>query len=60
MPKEQSPGKPAMCGYSEQEKATALRMIRTLRAERGSKHGVVKRVADQIGYGVQSVRLCVH
>jgi transposase len=34
-------------------------MVRTLRAELGSEHGTVKRVADQLGYGVESVRLWV-
>ena len=56
MPKEQSPGKPTMRRYSEQEKAAAVRMVRTLRAELGTEHGTVKRVADQLGYGVESVR----
>jgi transposase-like protein len=45
--------------YSEQEKAAAVRMVRTLRAELGTEHGTVKRVADQLGYGVESVRLWV-
>ena len=56
MPKEQSPGKPTTRRYSEQEKAAAVRMVRTLRAELGSEHGTVQRVADQLGYGVESVR----
>jgi transposase len=59
MPKEQSPGKPTTRRYSEQEKAAAVRMVRTLRAELGTEHGTVKRVADQLGYGVESVRLWV-
>jgi transposase len=33
MPKEQSPGKPTTRRYSEQEKAAAVRMVRTLRIE---------------------------
>ena len=57
MAKEQSPGKPTTRRYSEREKAAAVRMVRTLRAELGSEHGTVKRVADQLGYGVESVRL---
>ena len=56
MPQEQSAGKPTTRRYSEQEKAAAVRMVRTLRAETGSEHGTVKRVADQLGYGVESVR----
>ena len=59
MAKEQSPGKPTRRRYSEREKAAAVRMVRTLRAELGSEHGTVKRVADQLGYGVESVRLWV-
>jgi len=59
MPKEQSPGKPNTTRYSEQEKAAAVRMVRTLRTELGTEHGTVKRVADQLGYGVESVRLWV-
>ena len=59
MPKEQSPGKPTTRRYSEQEKAAAVRMVRTLRAELGTEHGTVKRVADQLGYGTESVRLWV-
>ncbi len=34
-------------------------MVRTLRTETGGEHGTVKRVADQLGYGVESVRLWV-
>jgi transposase len=56
MPQERSAGKPTTRRYSEQEKAAAVRMVRTLRAETGSEHGTVKRVADQLGYGVESVR----
>src|ERR1700712_2970196 len=59
MPREQSPGKPTTRRYSEQEKAAAVRMVRTLRAELGTEHGTVKRVAEQLGYGVESVRLWV-
>ena len=59
MPKEQSPGKPTTRRYSEQEKDAAVRMVRTLRAELGTEHGTVHRVARQLGYGVESVRLWV-
>ena len=31
-------------------------MVRTLRAELGTEHGTVQRVAAQLGYGVESVR----
>ena len=56
MPKEQSPGKPTTRRYSPEEKAAAVRMVRTLRAELGTEHGTVHRVARQLGYGVESVR----
>lgn len=59
MPKEQSPGRPTTRRYSEGEKAAAVRMVRTLRAELGHDHGTVKRVAEQLGYGTESVRLWV-
>src|SRR5690606_35517839 len=56
MPKEQTPGKPQTRRYSDEEKAAAVRMVRTLRAELGTEHGTVQRVATQLGYGVESVR----
>ena len=31
-------------------------MVRTLRTELGSEHGTFQRVANQLGYGVESVR----
>ena len=42
--------------YSPEERASAVRMVRTLRAELGTDHGAVQRVAMQLGYGVESVR----
>jgi transposase-like protein len=57
--REQSPGRPTSRRNPEQEKAAAVRMVRTLRAELGSEQGTVKRVAEQLGYGVESVRLWV-
>ena len=56
MPKEQTPGKPQTRRYSPEEKAAAVRMVRALRAELGSEHGTVQRVASQLGYGTESVR----
>ncbi len=56
MPKEKSPGKPTTRRYSAEEKAAAVRMVRTLRTELGSEHGTIQRVAGQLGYGVESVR----
>ena len=45
--------------YSAEEKAAAVRMVRTLRAELGTPQGTVQRVADQLGYGIESVRAWV-
>lgn len=52
----QGSGKPTARRYSPEEKASAVRMGRTLRAELGTEHGTVQRVASQLGYGVESVR----
>ncbi|GEC74675.1 transposase [Microbacterium maritypicum] len=59
MPKELANGKPTTRRYSVEEKAAAVRMVRTLRAELGTEHGTVHRVAAQLGYGVESVRMWV-
>ena len=56
MPKDTNPSKPTTRRYSQDEKAAAVRMVRTLRAELGTDHGTVKRVAAQLGYGAESVR----
>src|SRR3954452_16391840 len=56
MPKDTTPGKPTTRRYSPEEKAAAVRMVRTLRAELGTEHGTVQRVAEQLGYGTESVR----
>ena len=56
MPKEIKPGRPTTRRYSEEEKAQAVRLVRQLRRELGSEHGTVQRVADQLGYGVETVR----
>lgn len=58
MPKEQTAGKPTTRRYSPEE-AAAVRMVRTMRAELGTEHGTVQRVATQLGYGVESVRMWV-
>ena len=42
--------------YSSEEKAAAVRMVRTLRAELGTARGTAQRVALQLGYAVESVR----
>jgi transposase len=45
--------------YSVEEKAAAVRMVCSLRAETGSSQGTVGRVARQLGYGAESVRAWV-
>jgi transposase len=59
MPREQAIGKPTTRRYSPEEKAAAVRMVRTLRAGLGTEYGTVQRVASQLGYGVESVRTWV-
>ena len=49
-------GKPTTRRYSDDEKAQAVRLVRQLRAELGTEHGTIQRVARQLGYGVESVR----
>ena len=60
MPGEKSPGKPTTRRYSDTEKAQAVRLVRELRKELGTEHGTVHRVANQLGYGVESVRAWVN
>ena len=59
MPKDTTPGKPTTRRYSPDEKAAAVRMVRTLRQELGTEHGTIQRVAHQLGYGTESIRLWV-
>jgi len=59
MPSERTAGRPTTRRYSEEEKAGAVRMVRALQAETGTAHGTVRRVAEQLGYGVESVRTWV-
>jgi transposase len=59
MPRDVSKGKPTTRRYSEEEKAAAVRMVRALRAELGTEHGTIGRVATQLGYGTESVRMWV-
>ena len=60
MPHEQPRNRPIPRCYTPDEKAQAVRLVRQLRAEIGTDHGTVKRVAGQLGYGVESVRNWVH
>jgi transposase-like protein len=41
--------------YTEQQKEQAVRLVQLAREE-GRGHGSVQRIADQLGYGVESVR----
>jgi transposase len=59
MGNEGTPGKPTTRRYSPEEKARAVRLVRQLRNELGTTHGTVRRVADQIGCGVESLRTWV-
>jgi len=52
-------GKPTTRRYTPQEKDQAVRLVRQLRKELGTSQGTVKRVASQLGYGVESVRTWV-
>lgn len=56
MPTQGPSGKPTTRRYTPEEKAQAVRLVRQLRAELGTEHGTIKRIADQLGYGVESVR----
>lgn len=51
-----SQGSPTTRRYGPELKDRAVRMVRQLRAETGERHGTIKRVADQIGCGVESLR----
>lgn len=46
--------------YTREQKDQAVRLVRKLRKETGERFGAVKRVADQLGYGTESVRTWVH
>ena len=59
MPREVSSRKPTPRRYSDSEKAQAVRLVRELRTELGNDYGTVQRVANQLGYGVESVRAWV-
>ena len=59
MGNERTPGAPTTKRYSPEEKARAVRLVRQLRKELGTKHGTIQRVAEQIGCGVESLRTWV-
>lgn len=56
MPEERTSGKPTTRRYSPEEKARAVRLVRQLREELGTSQGTVSRIADQLGYGPETVR----
>jgi transposase len=45
--------------YSPEEKAQAVRLVRTLRDELGTSRGTVQRVANQLGYRAESLKAWV-
>jgi transposase len=59
MGNERTPGAPTTRRYTPEEKARAVRLVRQLRKELGTKHGTIRRVAEQIGCGVESLRTWV-
>ena len=56
MSMEVTPGRPTTRRYSNEEKDQAVRLVFQLRRELGTSQGTVMRVADQLGYGAESVR----
>jgi len=48
--------KPTTRRYSPEQKERAVRMVFALREELHTSQGTVKRVADQLGIGVESLR----
>ncbi len=59
MENESTSRKPTTRRYTPQEKAQAVRLVRQLRKELGTSQGTVGRVAEQLGYGTESVRMWV-
>ena len=52
--------KPRQRRYSLELKERAVRLVFQLREETGERHGSVKRVADQLDIGMESLRSWVH
>ena len=46
--------------YTPAQKEQAVRLVRQSRAETGQVHGAVRRVAEQLDYGLESVRSWVN
>ena len=49
-------GSPNSRRYTPEEKAQAVRLVRALRTELGTTQGTIGRIADQLGYGRETVR----
>ena len=56
MTQEITPGKPTTRRYTKEEKDQAVRVVFELRTELGTTQGTVVRIADQLGYGTESLR----
>ena len=56
MTREITPGKPTTRRYTKQEKDQAVHLVFELRKELGTTQGTVIRIADQLGYGTESLR----
>jgi transposase len=56
MATETTPGKPTTRRYTKEEKDQAVRLVFELRKELGTTQGTVVRIADQLGYGTESLR----
>lgn len=51
--------KPTRRRYTAEQKESAVWLVFALREELGTEAGTAQRVAEQLGYGVESVRLWV-
>jgi transposase-like protein len=60
MANQKQKGSPTARRYTPDEKAQTVRLVRTLRDELGTSHGTIQRIANQLGYGVESLRSWVH
>ena len=59
MPQERIPEKASTRRSTPAEKEQAGRLVRKLRAELGTEHGTIGRVARHLGFGEESVRAWV-
>ena len=56
MSQETTTGRPTTRRYTRDEKDQAVRLVFELRKELGTTQGTVVRIAEQLGYGTESVR----